>query len=53
MPYQCYCPNCGNLLMGYKNKENTVKYSCGKCKTFVVRKEKGRRNISFDTYQSA
>ncbi|HCI59336.1 MAG TPA: hypothetical protein DE313_00805 [Ruminococcus sp.] len=50
-PYRCYCPNCGNLLIGYKNNENTVKYSCSQCKIHVIRREKGRRSILFETFK--
>lgn len=53
MPYRCYCPNCGNLLVGYKNNEGTVKYSCDKCLVHVVRREKSRRRVLFETIPPA
>ena len=45
-----YCPNCGHLIGGIPNAEGKIKASCGKCKTEMVLKNKGRRHDTLEMY---
>ena len=49
-PFSWYCPNCGDLTRGYKNKEGTIKVECGSCHAVMVRTFKGRRHNRIDIY---
>jgi len=41
--YPMFCPNCGHLNIGYKNKDGKIKYHCKRCDTSIVRTQKSRR----------
>ena len=45
-----FCPNCGHLNHGYRNRENTIRYECTRCKVVLVRTVKGRRHDTIDLY---
>lgn len=45
-----YCPNCGQLIGGIPNAEGKIKTSCGKCKTEMVLKNKGRRHDTLELF---
>lgn len=49
-PYTCYCPNCGNLLLGYQDRNGTVKMTCKSCQASIVRRMMGRRHHRLDVY---
>ena len=46
VPMKMCCPTCGTVNIGYKNKENAVKYECKYCKLvfFKNRKAEGKRS---------
>lgn len=46
-----YCPNCGHLIGGIPNAEGKIKTSCGKCKTEMVLKNKGRRHDTLELFR--
>lgn len=39
------CPHCGKKIIGYKTKDNSVKFSCPNCHSVMFSVMKGR-----DTY---
>lgn len=43
VPMKMCCPTCGTVNIGYKNKENAVKYKCKYCKLVFFQKQKSRR----------
>ena len=40
-----YCPNCGNLVSGYRNKKGLVKKRCEHCGVLLYSKRITRRRI--------
>lgn len=40
-----YCPNCGNLVMGYRNTKGLVKKRCERCGVLLYSKRITRRRI--------
>ena len=47
---QWYCPNCGSLVAGVRNKEGLVKVQCRSCFAVMVSKAMGRRHDQIDVY---
>ena len=45
-----YCPNCGHLVMGYRNEDGIAKMECPVCKLCMVSKQKSRRHETLDIY---
>lgn len=41
--FKWYCPNCGYVVQGLKNKEGTIKVECSRCRAAMVRVPKSRR----------
>ncbi len=41
-----YCPNCGQLLMGYKRADGTVFMTCGKCHVVLCSKLVSKKKAS-------
>lgn len=47
-PFKWYCPNCGQLIVAYKNSKGEIKQTCSKCETVMFRLNKSRRFVSID-----
>ena len=45
-----HCPNCGDIVCGYKNSDGTVKLQCSICGVNMVLKRMGRRHDRVDIY---
>lgn len=50
MPFQWHCPNCGHIVIGYKNTSGVVKVECKICHVAMVRKFKGKNHDTIDVY---
>ena len=48
--FTIYCPNCGTLLSGAKDKGGKVRYRCPKCCVEMIRTSKGRRHDTLEVY---
>ena len=48
--FTIYCPNCGTLLSGVKDKNGKVRYRCRKCGIEMTRTSKGRRHDTLEVY---
>lgn len=44
-PFKWYCPNCGQLIVAYKNSKGEIKQTCSKCGTVMFRLNKSRRFV--------
>lgn len=42
---QMFCPNCGNLVLGYRNTKGLVKKRCERCGVLLYSKRITRRRI--------
>lgn len=49
-PFSWHCPNCGNLVTGYKSSDGTIKVECNRCYTVMVRTLKNRRHDTIDLF---
>lgn len=49
-PIPMYCPNCGQLIYGYQNDAEKIKYECSRCRIVAVRIKKGRRHDQIEMY---
>lgn len=49
-PFSWYCPNCGEISIGYQNASGTIKVECSRCHAVMVRKVMGRRHDRVDIY---
>jgi hypothetical protein len=47
-----YCPNCGQLAVGYPNSKNVTKVICCKCHIIMIKKPKGRHHDILELYDS-
>ncbi len=45
-----YCPNCGTLVHGFRDKKGKVNVECGTCHSVMVRTLIGIRHDSIDLY---
>lgn len=52
-PVSIYCPNCGKLNYGYRDKENKIRYECKRCQVKLVRINKSRRHDTLELYAPA
>ncbi len=48
--FRWHCPNCGKQVIGYKNKEGSIKVSCSSCRTVMILTPKGRRHDTIEIY---
>ncbi|MBE6984559.1 MAG: hypothetical protein E7434_02880 [Ruminococcaceae bacterium] len=48
--FSWYCPNCGKIVVGYKDSNGTIKVQCRHCETTMIRRIKGRRHDTIDLY---
>ncbi|MCC8081456.1 MAG: hypothetical protein LUI14_11415 [Lachnospiraceae bacterium] len=48
--FSWYCPNCGGLVTGYKNREGFIKVECGTCHSIMVRRLKNHRHNNIDIF---
>jgi DNA-directed RNA polymerase subunit M/transcription elongation factor TFIIS len=48
--YRWYCPNCGELVYGYKCKDGSIKTVCPKCAIGMKREATGRRHDVLNLY---
>ena len=46
--YSWYCPNCGTLVTGLKNREGDVKAQCGKCRVIMKRRDGSQNRITIE-----
>ena len=44
------CPNCGEKIKGYRNKDGLLKLDCTKCHIVMVSKIMSRRHERLDVY---
>lgn len=49
-PVKRHCRNCGEKVVGFKNKQGVVKVSCPRCGVCSVSKMIDRRHERCDTY---
>ncbi len=49
-PFSWLCPNCGDLVTGYINKNVSVKVECGCCHSVMVRTPKDKRHDCIDIF---
>ena len=49
-----YCPNCGHLIVGYKNEDGSMRKICERCKLSVFSKPKNKKvmNIKVEMVSS-
>ena len=43
-PCSWHCPNCGTMVIGYRNEKNVVKAKCRKCRADMIRISRNRRH---------
>ncbi len=48
--FSWYCPNCGEISMGYRDEMDTIKVECQRCHAVMVRRTMSRRHARFDVY---
>lgn len=48
--FSWYCPNCGKIVVGYKDSDETIKVQCKFCGTTMIRRIRGRRHDTIDLY---
>lgn len=46
-----YCPNCGKIVVGYKNESDIIKMRCDYCGVILISKHKSRRRIDIQVHQ--
>ena len=51
-PFSWYCPDCGELVTGYKGNDGIIKVSCKSCYVVMIREVKSRRHDTIDVYQA-
>ena len=51
-PIHMFCPNCGKLNYGYKNRDDKIKCECSRCSVKFVRIRKSRRHDTIEVYAS-
>lgn len=49
-----YCPNCGHLIVGYKNEDGSMRKICDRCRLSVYSKAKNKKvmNIKVEMISS-
>jgi len=41
-----YCPNCGQVIVGYCARDETLRIECNRCMSKIFSKRKDKRTIS-------
>lgn len=49
-PFLWHCFNCGNIVVGYRNKKGDIKAECEKCRTCMVRVIKEKNHDTVDVF---
>lgn len=51
--YRMFCLNCGNGILGCKNKRGEIKYKCERCGCELIRQDRSRRHATVEVYAPA
>lgn len=49
---QMYCPNCGQLIVGFMSADGKIKYQCDRCYRVSVRVKISRRHHVIDVFDN-
>ena len=47
-PVQIYCANCGFKLIGYRARDQTVRFKCGRCGVVMISARKTKRIVNIE-----
>lgn len=47
-PIRMHCPNCGTIVIGYKDDDGAVRILCKRCQVKIFSKQKTKKKVNIE-----